>query len=139
MKTELIDLIDQVLAPKPPYYNYWRRMSDLTKTERAVVISFCREGFAELGLKMPPRFSNRHDPHLIASMIRRIIRGYDVSNQTFYMLAVVFHPDIDQRKCFAAKMGYLWDDRSGRVIADFGGRVEGGVNLDDVGYLTGRA
>jgi hypothetical protein len=135
MMPELTDLLERVLA------SGYRPMCEYGKEERAAIRQFCREGLAALGLQLPPKFNG--DYRLLASFIRQIVRfapegkaTCKATEQTLNSLAISFHPDPAERKAAAARAGYLFDERSGQAIVDYGGIHAG---LDEIGYRTGTA
>lgn len=130
----LTELIERVTSPGPGYYPHWW---ELSLAERSKIRTFCRQGFAELGLELPPKF--RGDYIMIACVIRAIIRFGCTGGCGKYCLnslTLSFHPDPERRKAAAAAEGFLFDDRSGKAIIDYGGTD---AVLDQIGYRSGTA
>ena len=144
MMPPLTDLIERLSCPDHPKHDILGRR--LTRDERRELRHFCRDGLAELGLRLKP---GMHIDSLImtAVIIRAIIRfGCEdkVGQQNLRMLTVSFHPDPQARKAAAEEMGFLWDEGKQEPIIDyhFGGRDVGNLTarvLAGRGFVYGRA
>lgn len=92
------------------------------------VKKYIRDGFVKLGLTFPEDgyWWDRSDHRptrsdIIAMMVHTILTNPDCAGAKQYldMLAVWQHPDREERKAAAARMGYLWSDANNGPITEY--------------------